>query len=148
MNTLTPSPDEFLTQARQAFGFLSPEYGFAETTPSAPPLTDKQFRLRYENATTAVLIEGQSWGTTATVSIGEKDLQQESSFALVPLWTIARLKGAEHEAALQKPGQLAQIEASAAVLRSLAGEALQGKFSEVEAARNYLEERVRHATRG
>jgi hypothetical protein len=146
MNSLSPSPEEFLTQTKQAFGFLVCEYGFTEVT-SDPALRGQPFRLRYENLTTAVLIEGQSWGSAATVSIGEKNVGQDGSFHLVPLWSLARLNGAEHEAALHVPGQLAQIEANAAALRSVAVEALQGNFSAVKTARYYLEERVRQATR-
>jgi hypothetical protein len=147
MNTTSPSLEEFLARVEYAFRFLLSEYGFAKTT-SSTALRPQPFQLRYENATTAVLVEGQSWGTAAIVSIGKKDARPEGNFELVPLWTLARLKGADHEAALHVPGQLAQIEANAVALRGLAEAALQGDFSAVEAARTYLEERVRKATRG
>ena len=147
MNTFSPSSDQFLTTAEHAFSFLASEYGFAKAASNATPIP-QSFRLRFENATTAVLVEGQGWGTAATVSIGRKNARPEGNFELVPLWTLARLKGAEHEAALHIPGQIAQIEANAAALRSLAGSALLGDFSAVEVARTYLEERVRKAARG
>ncbi len=147
MNTLNPSLQEFTARAKQLFGFLASEYGFSESPSDAVPGA-QPFQLRYENETTAVLIEGQSWGTAATVSIGEKNAKRKSDFDLVPLWTLARLRGAEHEASLHISGQLAQLEANAVALQSLAGAALWGDFSAVEAGRAYLEDRVRKATRG
>jgi hypothetical protein len=145
MNTTNPSLAEFLDQVANAFRYLELEYGFVKqastTVPNANP-----FQLRYENDTTAVVIEGVSWGTAAIASVGKKGARSGTSFELVPLWTLARLEGAADEVALQAPGQAAQIEASAEALPRLAKSALLGDFSTIDAARCYLEERVRKAT--
>ena len=147
MNTPNPSLAEFLAKAEEMFDFLTCEYGFERISHGAAQ-SSQPYQLRYENATTAVLVEGLSWGTAATVWIGKKGARQGSDFALVPLWTLARMKSEQQAADLQVLGQHAQLQANAIALRNLAAAALQGEFSAVDTARIYLKERVRKATQG
>ncbi len=146
MNAVNPSLDEFFAQTEQAFRFLEDEYAFVKRSSEAAPYANP-FNVRYENATTAVMIEGVSWGSAAILSVGPRNGRPGTNFELVPLWTLARLEGAGREDALTVPGQSAQIKASAAALVRLAGAALQGDFSAVDAARTYLEERMRQASK-
>ena len=146
MNTDSSALEEFFARVEQAFRFLEEEYGLVKQS-SVGVTSANPFRVRYESATTAVLIEGVSWGSATVVSVGRKDARPEINFELVPLWTLARLEGAGHEVALNVLGQSAQIEASAAALPRLAMPALHGDFSHIDAARSYLEERVRKASK-
>jgi hypothetical protein len=146
MSTASPPLDEFFVQAEMAFRFLEEGYGFVKQSSTAS-LHPNPFTVRYENAVAAVVIEGVSWGSGAIVSIGRKGAKPGNTFELVPLWTLARLEGDGSESALEVAGQVAQLRASAAALPRLAGAALQGDFSAIEAARAYLEERVLKASR-
>ena len=146
MNTASPPLDEFFIQAEIAFRFLEDEYGFVRQS-LATTLHSNPFTLRYENAATAVVIEGVSWGSAAVVSVGRKGGRPGNKFELVPLWTLARLEGEGNEKVLTVEGQVAQLGASAAALPRLAGAALKGDFSAIDAARAYLEERVLKASK-
>jgi hypothetical protein len=146
MNTVDTPLDEFFAESELAFRFLEEQYGFVKQS-SAMTSHPNPFTVRYENASTAVMIEGVSWGSGAVVSVGKKEGRPGPSFELVPLWTIARLEGAGQEEALTVQGQSAQMKASAAALPRLAGAALRGDFSVIEAARNYLEERLLKASK-
>jgi hypothetical protein len=146
MNTISPSLTEFFARAERAFRFLEDEYGFVKQSSSATAYGNP-FHVLYENPTTAVIIEGVSWGSAAIAYVGRKGGRSGINFELVPLWTLARLEGAGREDALTVPGQAAQIEASAAALPRLARAALQGEFAAIDAARTYLEERVREASK-
>jgi len=146
MPSKRPSLTEFADHVRKAFGYLAAEYGFAEVNLASAQLP-QPFYVLFENATTAVLVEGQSWGTAATTYVGRKGARPGNDFALVPLWTIARLTNPTQEQDLEQPGQLAQVSASAAALRRLAEPALYGEFTVLSAAQAYLLERVRKASR-
>ena len=146
MNATSPSLEEFFVQAEKAFRFLEDEYGCVKQS-SAASLHPNPFAVRYENALTAVVVEGVNWGSAAIVSVGRKGGRPGTSFELVPLWTLARLEAEGNENALTVEGQVAQLQASAAALPRLAGPALQGDFSAIEAARAYLEARVLKASK-
>jgi hypothetical protein len=145
MNATSPSLEEFLVQAEMAFRFLEDEYGCVKQS-SAASLHPNPFSVRYENALTAVVVEGVNWGSAAIVSVGKKGGRPGNIHELVPLWTLARLEAEGKENALTVAGQFAQLQASAAALQRLAGPALQGDFAAIEAARAYLEEHVPKAS--
>jgi len=146
MSTSTPSVADFAAHVREAFGYLVSDYGFAEVELSAAQ-SQQPFHVLYENATTTVLVEGQSWGTSATAYVGPKGARPGHDFALVPLWAIARLGNPVDEREFGAGGQLAQVSANAASLKRLAEPALRGEFTMVRAAQAYLRERMRTSSR-
>src|SRR5947199_7881724 len=67
-----PSLDEFKKECRDAFHYLL-DYGFVELPASEPTDPFDQFVMRFENATTRIMIRGSGYGSWTDVFFDRKE---------------------------------------------------------------------------
>jgi hypothetical protein len=123
----SPSLEEFLAHARQAFGFLIEEFSFQEQ--AVPRHADaNDYQVQYGNATTLVSAEGINWGYGVNVLLGPKRQPIFRRVSPLPLWAIVKLRRPDLYDGLAIGDQLAQLATHAIALRECAPEVLRGNF--------------------
>ena len=137
--TEPPTLAEFKEAARDAFGYLGPEFAFREVEPPAQHLEVNPFVVWFANATTLVQVEGTSWGFAAQVILGPAGAGVEWH-ETVPLWAIINHRRPDlYEAAMSSADQLGDIRVYAHALRETAGDVLRGDFGVLASARALVE---------
>ena len=114
-----PSQAEFLAVAREAFAFLK-AYGFAEV-PAPEYRRRDPYQVWFQAAERFVIVQGEGWGTSASVSFETSDGRELSEIYFVPK--------AERPVGARSFGQLAEIRAAAARAARYAVEFLSGNLS-------------------
>jgi hypothetical protein len=119
-----PTLDEFLACCRAEFEFLASEYGFERL---AEPREYNDFSVRFRKGELEVHVYGVNWGQGTMCDLFRGKDELFYGF-LVP--------AADRESFRKKarPGQLNQIHAIAAILRSHATDFLRGDFGRFDAA--------------
>ena len=118
-----PTFEEFVAQAREAFGFLS-GFGFADA-----PLPQKefvnQFQVRFTNGKLILVIEGINWGYNADVHL------EDTAGVSVPLILFVPREHREAQAQRRpdEPDQCVQIRTAAQRVREHCVDLLQGDMT-------------------
>lgn len=136
-----PTPDEFRARAREAFAFLTREFGFREE-----PVPRRGFHnpvaVWYANETTRVVVEGIHWGFASRVALGRAgDPERFENFDLEDLVAV-RSPGSEATDASGDGAQLGQLPGLAAQLRELGADVLAGDFAVFPALRARVDRRA------
>jgi hypothetical protein len=135
-----PTPDEFRARAREAFAFLTREFGFREEP--VPRGFHNPVAVWYANATTRVVVEGIHWGFGSRVAVGRAgDPERFENFDLGDLVAV-RSPGSEATDPSGDGAQLAQLPRLAAQLRELGADVLAGDFAVFPALRARVDRRA------
>lgn len=144
MTTYAPTPEEFKTHARDGFGFLVEEFGFAET-----PIPKGYFNpvaVWFVNATTRVVVEGINYGANARVAVGRSGAVE--AFDNNDLADLVGVRCPDIEPpskrgpAKSDDGQLEQLPRLAALLRRCGAEVLRGDFRSFAAIAQRQQRRI------
>ena len=103
-----PTQQEFTETVREAFAFLR-QFGFEEVSPH-PHRAKEAFQVWFRADQRLVIVQGEGWGTMASVMLEHENGLELAEIDLVPA---ADRPGRKHERREMQPGQLEQVREAA-----------------------------------
>jgi len=132
MTTTSPSLQEFLRVAQQAFDYLRSDYGFSRCLSG-----DNPYSVQFSRDQTSILVEGINWGFGVNILLSHEGER-------APLWAFAIAKGCYEPPA---SGQLEQLRQYAVLLKTAAETILRGDASAFPAALSAMSEASAEASK-
>jgi hypothetical protein len=103
----TPTPQEFTETVREAFAFLR-QFGFEEVSP--PPHRAAPFQVWFRAEERFVIVQGEGWGTMASVMLEHESGLELAEIDLVP---VKDRPGRKKTRSKEPSGQLQQVREAA-----------------------------------
>jgi hypothetical protein len=126
---LPPTLEQFREHAREAFGFLVSDLGFKEARP--PFENTNPFLVCFTNGSLHVFVEGEAWGTVASITFEDGNLRRASIGSLLSWYepSLLRRKSKKGERPLS---QLEQMSRDARMLKQYGSRLLGSDKEEFE----------------